>query len=649
VLDIKVTPNRPDCLSVLGVAREVAALTGKEVRAPRIDYPESEPVIEAVARVRVDDQDLCPRYTASVIRGVKVGPSPQWLIDRLKLIGQNPINNVVDITNYVMFEFGQPLHAFDLRQVRDGTVVVRRAHPGEDLLTLDGVERKLTDDMLVIADTERAIGLAGVIGGLRSGVNADTADILLESATFNGTNNRRTASGLGLRTEATLRFEKGLRPELSEMALRRATGLIAQICGGRVPRGWIDVWPGRAAHDPSVTVTRKKLFQILGVDYSESQVEATLRSLGCSLVPIADGWKVTPPYWRADITIPEDVAEELARVIGYDTIPTKRLSGEPPRWEPNINRDIRERVRDVLAGLGLQEIISYPLTTVESIAKVRPPAAPAPLRVANPMSADYAVLRTTLREAVLRTLTRNSYTWRGPVAVFECGRVYLDMGEGLPEEREMVVGALLGPRTTPHWSAGEQSGGEQRFDYYDAKGAVEAILAGFGLAGTFAATADSTFASGHCAAVAAGDIGLGVLGEVSTDVLIAIGCEIGPVALFELDLDGLSEVPGIKAPWQRQYRPFGRYPESVRDLSVIIDDSTEAVRLLARARQNRLVVDGTVFDVYRGEGLPRGKKALGLRLVYQSLERTLTTTEIEKAESSILRELEREFGAVLRT
>jgi phenylalanyl-tRNA synthetase beta chain len=647
LLDIKVSPNRPDWLSVLGVAREIAVLTGSNVREPAIEYREDGPPISALASVRIDDPDLCSRYTATVITGVKVGPSPQWLVDRLKLLGQNSINNVVDVTNYAMFELGQPLHAFNLKEVHGSTVVVRRARLGEKLTALDGIERALGADVLVIADADRPIGLAGVIGGLRSGITVATSDILLESANFDAANNRRTQAALGLRTEATLRFEKGLRPELAEIGLKRATKLIQEVCGGSVARGWIDVWPRRATHDPAVGVPARRLSRVLGVEYPAQQVESTLTALGCTVSRVSEGWRIVPPYWRPDITIADDIAEELARVIGYDAIPTTVISGELPRWTPNPRLTVRERVRDALVACGMQETVSYSLTTEESLALARPPDGPRPLRVANPLSADRIALRTSLRESVLRTLARNANTWRGPIALFECGRVYIDRGEGLPEEREMAVGAFAGPRQDLHWS-----GMAPQFDFFDARGAVEGVLEATGIDANFSAHDDPTFAGGRCAivtTVTGGRRRLGVVGEVAAEVLAAFDCELRPVAMFEIDIDALAGAVADRSQANVQVAPIGRFPESVRDISVEIDVGAEAARVIAVARRSKLVAGVTVFDVYRGPGLAVGKKALGLRIVYQSPERTLTSEEIDRAQAGIVLALERDFGAALRS
>ncbi|MDP6823227.1 MAG: phenylalanine--tRNA ligase subunit beta [Dehalococcoidia bacterium] len=650
VLDLDLTPNRPDCLAVMGVAREVAALTGETATPPPIDYPEDGPDISSLAKVEIEDPDLCRRYTATLIQGVKIGPSPDWLADRLRAIGERPINNVVDVTNYVMFEMGQPLHSFDFDELSEGRVVVRRALPGETLLTLDGETRELTPDNLMIADAGRPIGLGGVIGGTESGITDGTKSVLLEAANFDGSNNRRTANGFDIRTEATLRFEKGLRPELAEYGVRRATKMILELAGGTVASGMIDEWPGRDGAIQPVVLPADAIECLLGVSYEPGVVMTTLESLGMEVVSRDGAYTVTPPYWRPDIAIPEDLIEELARVIGYEMIPTTGITGSVPEWEPSPGRDLRERIKDILSGFGMQETISYSLTTPEAEKRARPPEhGLEPLRVLHPLSAEHATLRTTLRHSILAVLARNARTWRGPLRMFESGRVYLDGGEGvgLPHEPEKFVGVVAGPRSEIAWMSGEP----ESSDFYDAKGIVESLLAEFGVTAGFVPANETTFEPGRCARVvipSAGRAEIGVIGEVTSDVLSAFDIETAPVAMFELDVEAISRLPELQTLGQQDYRPFGRFPDSARDLALMIDEGVPAADVLALAERNRLVVSATVFDVYQGDAIPAGKKSLAVRVVYQAADRTLTADELIKAENSILRALEHNFGAELR-
>ena len=647
VLDLELTPNRPDCLSLLGLAREVAALTGAEVREPPLSYEASGPPVDSLARVVVEAPDLCPRYTASVIQGVKIGPSPKWLAARLEKLGERPINNVVDVTNYVMFEMGQPLHSFDYDTVADHTVIVRRAKQLEVLVTLDDQSRDLDSEMLVIADPVQSIGLAGVMGGANTDIGESTVNVFLEAANFRDTNNRRTARALGLTSQATLRFEKGLRPEIAELALRRATRLILEVAGGAAAEGIIDEWPGEEGVVGSVHLPALKIQRVLGMDPGAEKVESTLSSLGFGMRAVDEGWEVSIPYWRPDVTIAEDLCEELARVMGYDSIPVEGLSGQVPRRQPQPHLDVRERVRDALAGAGMQETISYPTTTLEGQARVRAAAhLPEPLRLANPLSSEHEYLRTTLRESLLETLARNARVWRGPLALFEVGSVFLRRNNDLPEEREVVVGVFAGPRSAPHWSA---DGGQM--DFFDAKGALEAVVRGFGVEASFAADEDGMFQPARVAKVsvpAAGDLRVGVVGEVASDVLAAMDIELVPVAMFEVDLGALESAVRAATRTGSRYEPFGRFPESIRDLALVVDEGVAVGDVIRLVERNRLAVEATVFDVYKGKGLPEGKKSLAVHVIYRSPKRTLTAEDVSRAEQSILHTLASELGAELR-
>ena len=483
ILDLEVTPNRLDCLSILGVAHETAALTGKTVTHPEVSYPEEGPPLDRQISIRIDDPDLCRRYTASLISGVTIGPSPRWLQDRLTKTGLRPINNVVDVTNYVMLEYNQPLHAFDYDRLQDRTVVVRRARPGESLTTLDGVERRLDPDVLVIADGRDPIGIGGVIGGARSEIGPATSNVLLESATFDGYNNRRTAQKFGLHTEATLRFEKGLRPQLAPIALRRATQLIRETAGGRVSPGIVDVFPDQQYLPQTVGLTSARLRKVLGMDVDLDTVERVLGSLGLETRRLGpDRLEADVPYWRNDITIEDDLVEEVVRIIGYDAVPVTMLATPIPSLQQSRDRRVTDRVKDALAALGMQEVINYPLVSREDLAKAawEGPAKDA-LRVANPMNAAEDCLRPTLRPSLLASLAANQGEGTGPLRLFEVGRVFLPRPHDLPEERETASGIMAGQRRPPSWlEAGPESGGS--LDFYDAKGVVVGLLEQLGTA-----------------------------------------------------------------------------------------------------------------------------------------------------------------------
>ena len=646
VIDIELTPNRPDCLGIVGVARDVSAITGNPLRQPNVEFESTGPDVNTLASVEIADPDLCLRYTASVIQGVKIGPSPQWLQDRLTAIGERPINNLVDITNFVMFELGQPLHAFDLDKVVDHKVIVRRATAGELLVTLDNKKRKLDGEMLLIADPEKGIGLAGVMGAANSEISESTTTVLLESATFHGVNNRKTAHSLELPSQATLRFEKSLRTGLSEVGLRRATKLILEIAGGEAAAGIIDVYPGKGTEQSSVRLDRDHIKRVLGVEFDDREVETTLGNLGFELAGDSDGWDVSIPYWRPDVSIPEDIVEEIARIVGYDNIPTTTLSGRPPVWQPQPEMDLRVRVTDALVEAGMREIISYSATTTEAESRVSLPAdVPSAVKLRNPITADFAVMRRTLRETILDTVARNSRTWRGPIALFETGRVFLDYGEGLPEERQMAAGAFAGPRNELHWDASTGSS-----DFYDAKGAVEAVLDELGIAAKFEPGEDATFAAGRTAVIkvpAANNAVIGVVGEVAGNVFAQFDAEVDTTAMFELDLAAILKVlQGREA--TTKFTEFVRLPASHRDLSLIVDTGVTAGQIVEISNRNRIVTSATVFDLFEGKGIPDGKKAVAVRLVYQSPNKTLTADQMSKIEGQILKQLSKEFGAELR-
>ena len=657
VLDIEVTPNRPDCLSVLGVAHEVAALTGQQVTEPDLSYPEDGPPIEQQAKIEIADPELCLRYTASLISGIKIGPTPQWMREALTRAGQRPINNVVDITNYVMLEYGQPLHAFDFDKVKEKTIVVRAARPGEVLVTLDGQKRTLNPPMLTIADATDAIGLAGVMGGGDSEMHEGTTSVLLESASFDPVNTRRTASALRLSTEASYRFERGIRAELAPRALRRATQLILEIAGGRAALGIIDLHPGRQ-EPPLVKISRNRIKQVLGVDFDMEQVQQVLSTLGFEPAESTEEAKaaggsgrnetlwIRVPYWRSDVAIEDDLVEEVARIVGYDAIPTTPLSAPIPHHEPQPTRTLRERLKDLLAASGLRETISYPVTDLDTLEKVEVLGdGPEPLKLANPMSSELDTLRTSLRGSILQTLASNRrISERESIRLFEMGRVYLPKEEAkerdLPAEREMLVGVMWGRRFPTSWLA---PGGDM--DLFDAKGVLESALGQLGVDAEYEPSSDPILHPGKTARIVSAGSSVGVLGEVSPGVLERFDMEGSPVAMFEIDVEALSTT--IPSESQR-YQSTSRFPESHRDIALIVDAEVPSASIRAIVERHKLVVRTSPFDVYSGEGVPPGKVSVAYSIVFQSPSETLTSEQVNRAQRDILRQLQRELGAELR-
>jgi len=654
ILDLDITPNRPDCLSVLGVAREVAALTGGSVREPGHTYPEEGPPIQERVSVEIADPDLCHRYVATLIEGVEMRPSPAWMQERIIAAGMRPINNIVDITNYVMMELGQPLHAFDFDGVGGGKIIVRRARPGESLTTLDGVQRRLEPDMLVIADASEPVALAGVMGGADSEVSEATTSVLLESANFNHVSIRRTSNALKTKSEASSRFDKGLSPELSAIAARRATKLIVELAGGRAARGIVDIYPGKAP-ETHIEVRRGRIRQVLGIDPPTSRVRSVLTSLGfgCRWQP-PDTYQVRVPYWRTDVRIADDVVEEVGRVIGYDEIPVGLVRGAIPPAPPNPLRELREGVRGILAAAGMQEVITYSLTTLEAAQRVVSPdtlAASPPLRVANPMSSAHEWLRPTLRASLLSTLAANQRQREGPLAIFEVARVYLSRGQDLPREPEHAAG-VVGGRRLDRW--GHVSG--EGMDFFDAKGYLEYLFARLGVTLVFEEGEEFALVPGRTARILLGERIVGVLGQV--DPLVAAEFDIdGDVFLFELVLDemlaalealpgGLDRLSAGRA--LHRYQPVSRFPPVVQDLAVVVDEAVAAAQVQSLIEGAALVQRVQLFDLYTGEPIPKGKKSLAFAVTYQATDHTLTDAEVARAHRGIVERLRRQLGATLR-
>ncbi len=671
VLDIEVTPNRPDCLSILGIAHEVAALTGASVTHPDLSYPEDDTPIESLAKVEIADPDLCFRYTATLIHGIQIAESPQWMQDALTKAGLRPINNIVDITNYVMLEYGQPLHAFDFGKVRDDTIIVRSARPDETLETLDGATRTLRPPMLVIADTQDAIGLAGVMGGANTEIDESTTTVLLESANFHAINTRRTRLAARMDSEASYRFERGIRPELAPLALRRATQMMIQLAGGTASKGILDIYPDGEPM-PSVQISRQRIRQVLGVDYTMERIERTLEALGFrrdrdpeSIMPTMDAFSVggapendnmvfmKPPYWRSDITIEDDIVEELARIIGYESIPTTMISTPIPHGQPQAQRVFRERVKDILTATGMRETISYSLVSENMLERVGVATDETDaMRIANPMSSEFTLLRTSLRASVLNTLANNRRVSQAEgIRIYEIGSVYLPKEEArerdLPDEREMLVGVLCGPRFPLSWNAPSGDMG-----FYDGKGVLESLFAELRAEVRYEAYDDDPILRrGRTARIichhpsGGGDTPIGVIGEVGRPTLERFDIDGATTAMFEIDLASLRAALPEET---RQHIPANPYPQSYRDLALIVDAEVTSARIQAIMERHRMVARSIPFDIYEGEGVPDGKRSLAYRIVFQSPRGTLTSEQVDGYQSNILQQLQRELGVELR-
>ena len=645
VLEIAVTPNRGDCLSHLGVAREVAALTGGRLRVARRIPREEGEATGSVAGVEIADPDLCPRYVARVIRGVRIGPSPFWLRRRLEICGVRPINNVVDATNYVMLEVGQPLHAFDLTLLRERRIVVRRARSGEGLVTLDGVRRALTPGMLVIADAAQSVAVAGVMGGAATEVRPESTDLLLESATFEPLSVRRTAKALGLATEASYRFERGVDPEGPAAAADRASRLIQETAGGTVTPGLLDVRPVPFA-PRRLTLRLPRAAAVLGMPVEAAAAMSILRGLGFAVRRGRDrSLALTVPSWRADVTREIDVIEEVARVQGFEKIPVSLPAGRAGL--PTRLRETRLEaiVRRLLVAAGYQEVINLSFTREEVFDTVAlPPGHPLrdAVRIRNPLGGGEMLLRTHLLPALLEDLSTNERRGVRSAWLFELAYVYRPVpGERLPREERHLAGVAMGAPGQAHWS-GEQDGA----DFFDGKGTLEALGRVLGIGLAFGGEGDAPYLHpGRRAVVLAGGEEVGIAGEVHPDVRARMSLAGRPVA-FEV---GLGRLFAHAAP-VAAYRPPPRFPAVTRDVAVLVQADLPAsrVREVIEKSGGAWVEGVTLFDLYEGEKVPAGHRSLAFSVAYRAADRTLTDAEVNAVHATVLARLRTELPAKIR-
>jgi phenylalanyl-tRNA synthetase beta chain len=642
ILDLDITPNRPDCLSVIGIAREIAALTGSKVNIPEIHYNEPGKAVDSQAAVQIDEPNLCPRYCASLLSNIKIAESPQWMQRRLLACGMRPINNIVDVTNYVMLEYGQPLHAFDYKKIRGRQIIVRRAAGGESMATLDGVQRALNSNILVIADKEMAIAVAGIMGGGDTEVREDTTTVLIESANFNQAVIHRGSLALRLSSEASLRFEKGLSRDLPLIALKRATQLLAELAQGEAAVGIIDVYPGKRQSTP-ILFPVSDVRRLLGMEFKVSEICKTLELLGfdCRQVESNSQLKVKVPWWRTDINYSADLVEEIARIIGYDKIPTTMLSSSLPRYEPAPMIHLRWQLRSILVGCGFQEVLNYSLTSLEMLGMLSSELrllGPSPMKVSNPMSKEQEYLRTSLRAGLLSVLARNERYEENGVRLYEIGKVFMPREMDLPEEHEMLCAVLSGSQRRLSWR-----GEEEPVDFFVAKGVVETILARLGIEARFEASQDESLFPGRTANVVVGGK-LGTVGELHPKVSKAFGLST-TAYLVEIDLDKLSSL----AANLKTFRAIPRYPSTSRDVALLVDEKVTYQQICFIIHSFSLVSSVVLFDFYLGEQVPEGKKSLAFRIVYQSLTHTLTDGEVDEVQQQIIDRLQRELGATLRS
>jgi phenylalanyl-tRNA synthetase beta chain len=642
ILDLGITPNRPDCMSHVGMAREVAALLGKELRLPEVDLKPFDEARSPV-QIRVEDERACPRYLARYVDGISVGPAPQWMATRLLACGLRSISNVVDITNYVLLETGHPLHAFDAALVADNTIVVRRAGPGERLTTLDGQQRALVEDDLLIADPHRVLGLAGVMGGVDSEVGEGTSAVILEAAYFDPDTIAFTARRHQLRTEASARFERGADPEVIPFAAARAAQLLADHAGGRVAPQERDVYP-RPIERAQVILRCARTNALLGTQVPAEDQAGHLRSIGLEVEAVDDGLVVTVPTRRPDLAREIDLVEEVARLHGLDRLPSTLPSGPAGGLTPN--QAAERRLRSILAALGAWEVWTPSLISPRDLdALGLPPEHPARSAVmtANPMTEDESVMRTTLVPSLMKAVARNQAQRVEGIALFEVARVYLRAGsEPLAQESLALAAVFAGKRHPQRWL-----GAAVEWDFFGAKGIVEAALSSMGMAGLrFSPVKAMPFHPTRAASIALGPDAVGGLGELHPDVCARFDVAPGAVAL-ELALPRLFDaIPGRVEPEE-----LARFPATLIDLAVVVDEriAAGAVQEVIRRAGAPEVVSVRLFDVYGGQQVPEGQKSLAFGLELRLGDRTMTDEEAMAVRDRILPAIEERTGGKLRS
>ncbi|HTP66184.1 MAG TPA: phenylalanine--tRNA ligase subunit beta [Geobacteraceae bacterium] len=646
VFEIGLTPNRADCLSVIGIAREIAAKLGIHVKYPGHAVVEQGAEISTVAAVIVEDPQLCPRYTARYIAGCKIAQSPGWLAERLKAVGLRPINNVVDVTNYVLMEYGHPLHAFDFARLAEGKIIVRRAAEGERFTTLDGQERILTHADLTIRDGEKAVALAGIMGGENSEIAPGTTDILLESAYFNPSSTRLTSKRLGLHTDASHRFERGADIEILVRALDRAASLMADLAGGTVARGILDVYP-RKFTSRRIRARADNINRILGLRLAPEEIGRILRNLEFSVDTVEPGiFEVGVPSFRVDIEREIDLAEEVARLNGFENIPATMPKARVFSDLPPSHQCLERQLRGLMAASGFSEVINFSFIAPESFDRLLLDSGDrrrTTVRLRNPLVEEQSVMRTTLLPSLLETAAKNISVREMNQRIFELRRVYLpEEGKKLPAEPLCLAGLLTGRREAEGWN-------QEKYpvDFFDAKGIIEDILDAFHIDNvSFSADMPENFYHpGKACRIFLGEEIAGSFGELHPDVLERFG--IGQAVLyFEINFEILaSHNGGIVS-----VAPPSRYPDSVRDIAMLVgeDVAYTTVRDCVTGLNIREVENVEIFDLYKGEHVPPGLKSVAIRVRYRSGERTLTDEEVTRFHERIIKRLINELKVSIR-
>jgi len=634
ILDFEITSNRPDCLSIVGMARETAATLRTFYKMPNFNYEaKCSSNINDELKVEVKDE-LCRRYMAKGVKNVKVKPSPGWMQERLLEAGVRPINNIVDITNFVMLELGQPMHAFDARQIESKTIVVERALDGEKFTTLDEIERELDSSILMIKDGSKSVAIAGIMGGLNSEIQDDTTEVIFESANFEGTNIRVSSKKLNLRSESSSRFDKDIDPNLAKLAIDRACALICELGCGEVMEGTIDVY-NSVKEESSITVDSKWINKFLGTDISKEEMKESLDSLDLKTKLNGNDLNITIPTFRIDIAIKEDIAEEVARIYGYDKIPTtifKVATEREPKYKNDILTDV---VIETMIGSGVNQSISYSFVSPKVFDKVNIPADSKlrnVVKIKNPLGEDYSVMRTTTLPSIMESLGRNYSRNNDYVRLFEIGRTYIPNEDQtkLPTEKNVLTIGIYGD-----------------CDYLDLKGIVENVIDGLGItkAKYVRESENPSYHPGKTAALMVRNKKVGVFGEIHPDVTESYGIDVD-CYVAELDLDALFEASSTT----KTYKPLPKFPAVTRDIALLCDDSILVAEIEETIRKagGNLVEKVQLFDIYKGAQIPEGKKSIAYAIAYRDEKKTLEDKDIAKVHDKILKALEHKLGAVLR-
>ncbi len=642
VLDVEITPNRGDCASVLGIAREISAATGKKISFPEIDYEESEEEAEKIAKVKIEEPERCRRYCAGIIRDVKIASSPFLIRYRLYLSGIRAINNVVDITNYVMLELGQPLHAFDLQRIKGREIIVRCAREGEKIRTLDGEERDLSSEVLLICDRERPVAVAGIMGGQETEIQEGTKDVLLEAAFFDPITIRRGSKKLCLSTEASYRFERGVDIENVPMALKRAMYLMQKLAGGRIAKGIIDNYP-RPYKPKKIILRIDKANSFLGTSLSSEKISSYLKALHMDVKKIdSKNIEVIPPSFRMDIKREVDLFEEIARLYGYENIPVTLPYIKPSEKEEDTLLKLEGKVREIMIGMGFSEIITYSFISPEY--KNLLSLSEDPIKLANPLSTEQSVMRTSLIPGILETIRTNISYGERDLKLFEVGRVFIKKKEDeLPEEVPFLVAAQIGLSSKKTWYSEPR-----KVDFYDIKGCAESFLKSISQK-DFSFRRDNKippyYEMHEYAGIYTGDHLIGHVGKISSRITEKLNIE-EDVYIMEINLRDLSEyfIEPVR------FKPFSRFPAVYRDISVVVKKSTETklIEDIIRKIGGELVESVHLFDLYEGGKIKKDEKAVAFRIWFRSMKGTLEKKDVDVIYEKMIKEIIEKTGGRLR-